>query len=85
MFKLVLVMWPTTAQFFATFSLFLLEAFLQEISGLEAYWELLCLCSDPSVAVGTYPGQYSINLSHRYVPGSSSSHIFKADTGVIQE
>ena len=44
MFKLVLVMRSTTAHFFATFSLFLLEPFLEEISGLEAYWELLCLC-----------------------------------------
>ena len=44
MFKLVLVMWRAVPQFFATFSLFLLEASLEKISGLEAYWELLCLC-----------------------------------------
>ena len=31
-----------TTQSLAPF--FLLEAFLEEISGLEAYWELLCLC-----------------------------------------
>ena len=47
MFKLVLVMRSTTAHFFATFSLFLLEPFLEEISGLEAYWELLCLWVGP--------------------------------------